>query len=351
MSKTFKYAIVIPSYKPNDVILDIVEKLSEFFVRIVVVDDGSGSEYKGIFERLEECREVRVIRHAVNQGKGRALKTAFNYLMIASDIEVDGAITVDGDGQHDVEDVIRIADALTGTSNMVVLGCRGFNDRKIPFRSRFGNRVSRVIYGWACGLRVSDTQTGLRGIPASLFSICGKIAGEKYDYETNMLLSFRDKGVSFKEIKIKTIYEKQNESSHFSPLKDSMLIYAVIIKYSISSLLTSVADWIVFSVLVLCGLPVMPSTYSARFVAGLLNYSMNKRFVFEDKEGGANKLLKYFALVLLSGTISGITVEYMSNLIPGLSPSIIKIPVEIVLYFFNFAIQRTFVFKEKEKNG
>ena len=75
--------ILIPAYKPDEGMLALLNALiaQKRYAGIVVVDDGSGSDYRPIFEAAEQMEGVVVVRHAVNQGKGRALKTGFNAIM------------------------------------------------------------------------------------------------------------------------------------------------------------------------------------------------------------------------------------------------------------------------------
>lgn len=343
-------AIVIPAYKPKLSLIDLVKELSERFTNIVVVDDGSGNAYASIFERVRLIGNgVQVLTHSVNQGKGRALKTAFNHLIISNDSSIIGAITVDADGQHDIVDVEKVAETMESNAGCVILGCRSFKDASIPFRSRLGNRISKVVYEWACGLKVSDTQTGLRGIPFDLLTTLCKIVGERYDFETNMLLTVMDVGRQFKEVSIRTIYEDNNETSHFNPLMDSVRIYTVIVKYSISSLITSLADYIVFSVMIICGLPIVVSTYIARVLAGLLNFAINKTIVFRSKNNGKLQFIKYWLLVFFSGTISGLMITWLTSINSRSSPVLFKIPVEILLYILNYYIQRTYIFRGRQE--
>ncbi len=337
-------AIVIPSYKPEEGIVTLINDLCQHFAKIVVVDDGSGPEYKARFEELRN-RGATVLTHAVNQGKGRALKTAFNYFCVEHPNM--GVITVDGDGQHRVKDVVAVADMMKKKPEDMILGCRVFKDKSIPFRSRFGNSFSRITYKWMCGLRVSDTQTGLRGIPSMYLPVCCRIVGEKYEYETNMLLAFKDHGVGISEIGIETIYENNNQSSHFRPLKDSARIYAVIFKYAASSLITSICDYVVFVALLACRVSVLPATYGARVVASIVNFTINKNIVFKNNEKRLSQFLKYMVLVFVSGTIAGCTVTILTSATGFVSPALIKIPVEVVLFFFNYVVQRKFIFNRR----
>jgi len=212
-----------------------------------------------------------------------------------------------------------------------------------------GNGISKKVYKWACGIDVSDTQTGLRGLPYSFLPIAAKCDGEKYEYETNMLLDIKSHDVKIQEVFIETVYENNNESSHFNPVRDSIRIYSIILKYSFSSLFSALIDYIVFIIAQTCGAPIMIATYIARACSCLINFTLNKKVVFKGEGNTGSQLAKYLVLVAISGTISGWAVTQLSNLLPIVAPVIIKVPVEVILYVFNYTIQRAFIFKPNNK--
>lgn len=339
-----KQTIIIPSYCPSDKIIYFIKELNKHFYRIVVVDDGSGNEYSSIFEILKNMAGVTVLKHYTNQGKGRALKTAFNYCLIEGNINffLGGVITVDGDGQHAIKDIINVSNVMNQNSDKLVLGCRLFRGR-VPLRSRFGNSISKVIYSWLCGLNVSDTQTGLRGIPYNSLEEFLAIEGEGYEYETNMLLDAKDNDLQIIEVPIQTIYDSNNGCSHFKPLRDSWRIYSIIIKYSFSSIISVIVDYTIFFLLTSQSIGVAFSTYLARFGSCMFNFILNKNIVFRLKGHFVATLFKYLGLILFSGTISAIFVGGLYKCL-GFPIIIAKVLVEIALYFMNYYIQRTFVF-------
>ena len=343
----YQQTIIIPAYKPSENIVGFVEELQKHFDDIVVVDDGGQDEFAIIFARLKEMG-ADVVTHAVNMGKGRALKSAFNYCLTKENPSVHGVITVDADGQHRVEDIIKVAKAMSESAEAVVLGCRNFNTGNVPARSLFGNNVSRVLYKWLAGIAVSDTQTGLRGLPFSILPALTTCVGERYEYETNMFLVIKELGYLISEVSIETVYEDNNSSSHFNPIRDSIRIYSVILKYSVSSLVSSLVDYLVFGIAIACGAPIMIATYIARAISSVFNFLINKKLVFKGKGNATIQFVKYIILVIVSGTISGLAVTGLSNCFTSINPIIIKIPVEVVLYFFNYVVQQTFIFKDKK---
>lgn len=342
-----KELIIIPAYQPLESLVPLTKEIFEYFENILVVDDGGGEKYAHIFNQLKDMGAI-VVAHAINQGKGRALKSAINYCLLNPEIAKAGVITVDADGQHRPEDIVKIAEAMEANPDAVVMGCRAFDVDNVPWKSRMGNGISRKVYKWACGIDVSDTQTGLRGLPYSFLEIAARCDGEKYEYETNMLLDIKSNKVPMEEVTIKTVYENNNESSHFNPIRDSIRIYSIIFKYSFSSLFSALIDYIVFIIAQACGAKIMAATYIARACSCLVNFTLNKKVVFKGNGNSLVQLAKYLVLVVISGTISGWTVTHLAALLPMIAPVIIKVPVEVILYIFNYAIQRAFIFNDKE---
>lgn len=304
--------IIIPAYEPNAAFVDFIDRISEISERIVIVDDGSSEACKDIFSELMGRKHVKVLRHAVNLGKGRSLKDAFNYVLDQYP-DMIGVVTADADGQHLEEDIQKILDMLCERPDHLILGCRDFSRKNIPWKSKLGNTLTRTICTFLCGVDVSDTQTGLRGIPADFLKILLQTPGERYEYETNMLLEC-NKGIHISEVPIHTIYEStKNHKTHFNPLKDSMMIYKVILSYSFSSILATMIDFAIFTFLIGRKYHVWFSTAAARIMAAFCNFILNKNIVFHSKENGKRQFAKYVVLVLISGTFSAMAVEFLKN--------------------------------------
>lgn len=344
-----KPIIVIPVYQPTHTLEQLVKQLSVHFSEIIIVNDGSSSKFENIFSKIKMLygNQITLLRHYVNLGKGRALKTAFNYCL-ASNRAWGGVITVDADGQHCLKDILNIEKAMKGYPDSLILGCRQFNNDQIPPRSKFGNKVSHYAMRWLCGINISDTQTGLRGIPYYFLSFACRIEGEGYEYETNMLFTAKDQKIQIMEIPIKTIYESKNPSSHFNPLRDSLKIYNVFFKYSLASLLSTFIDFIVFAVLVKHGLGIILSTYIARSCSAVINFKINRNIVFKYKGNLVVQLTKYITLLIISGTISGLCVRFLAIRME-INKIFLKAIVEIILYFVNYYVQETYIFTSDQE--
>ncbi|MBT9584140.1 glycosyltransferase family 2 protein [bacterium] len=159
-------SILIPAYRPDHLLIELVDQLrSDGFDDLVVVDDGGGHEFAPLFEALQE--KATVLVHPQNRGKGAALKTGLAFLTQARPLEV-GTVTVDADGQHRPKDIRRVAQELVSHPQALILGVRSFTRAGVPLRSRLGNLFTRLVFWATVGKFVRDTQTGLRGIPQQL---------------------------------------------------------------------------------------------------------------------------------------------------------------------------------------
>ena len=227
-------AIVIPSYEPDERLVQLINDLvNKGMGPIYIVNDGSGREYDGIFcsiRNMVESGGGAILQHDVNRGKGRALKTAFEYVSEHFP-ETKGVITIDGDGQHLTKDIIACGEKLIENPDKVILGCRDFNLSGIPKKSLAGNKTTSFLFRVCCGIKLSDTQTGLRAVPAQFLEQFTEIEGERFEYETNMLLQMKRLGIRFVEQPIETVYDKEEYSSHYNALKDSWRIFKVMARF------------------------------------------------------------------------------------------------------------------------
>lgn len=349
--KTEEIPIIIPSLEPDERLLKIVKDIQDIGMKnIIVVNDGSGEAYENIYQKIAEQREVTVLKHYVNLGKGRALKTAFNYCLNTYD-NLCGVVTADSDGQHSAKNIRDCAETLIANKNKLILGIRNFSVSGIPFRSRFGNKLTVFILNAACGIKVADTQTGLRGIPADFMKKLLSVHGERFEYETNMLIETKEQEIDIYEVPIETIYQEEEYSSHFNPIKDSIRIYSIFAKFIISSLLSTIIDFILFSVFVyLCKmnfphLYILIATVAARILSATVNFALNKKVVFRSTGNNAAAALKYAILSLFIMICSAglVTVLYRLTLVKEI---IIKVIVDTCLFGLSFIIQRDIVFKK-----
>ena len=348
--------VVIPSLNPDEKLCRTVDEIRRAGLsHIVIVNDGSDREHLPFFPAEQEG--LKVLNHRYNRGKGAALKTAFHYLDRFCP-DCDAVVTADGDGQHDAKDIMRCAEAALAHPDTLVLGCRDFSGEDVPKRSRIGNRFTSGVFRFLCGMKISDTQTGLRAFSASLLPFLGTVQGNRFEYETNMLLQCKQHRIPLHEVKIQTVYLEDNASSHFHPVRDSLRVYGFIVKFLLSSGVSFLVDiglFYLLSVLLRSALgnyltPIV-ATVGARTVSSLLNYRINRDKVFAYR-GGRGTMGRYYLLAIpLMGCSAG-AVSLLTHFlgVGSFFSTLLKIVVDTVLFLLSYRIQQTFVFADPKRS-
>lgn len=354
-----KISVVIPAYEPDERLIELLNDLNDANIGpIYIVDDGSGSDYRKIFEQVAPIIEHSggmLLTHEVNKGKGRALKTAFQYIL-EKDPETTAVVTADSDGQHTPKCIKKVIDAMRKNSDCLILGVRDFNETDIPWKSRFGNKLTEKVFKYLTGISLSDTQTGLRGIPRSYMRDLLKVKGERFEYEMRMLLDAAD-NIEIVTVSIETIYVSiDNHQTHFKPIKDSLRIYRILgekfIKYLFSSLSSSILDLVIFAVgcyllrNVCPAIYVAVSTVGARIISAVYNYIINYKVVFKSKANVGFAALKYITLAVIQMLCSALFVTLLVILFPFGKELLFKVIVDGILFFISYYVQQKIVFKK-----
>jgi len=366
MQDLSKISVVLPSLDPDEKLIAVIDGLLEYgFSDIILVNDGSKQENLHYFYDLAAAHpEIHLLHHEVNKGKGAALKNAFRYFL-ANRPEGIGVVTVDGDNQHHPADTRACCEHMLKTGH-TVLGCRDFNQADVPARSSFGNKTTSLIFKLFVGMTISDTQTGLRAIPRPVLEELVEVYGDRFEYETNMLLAFKTKGIAFDEVKIRTVYIEENKSSHFRVIHDSWRIYKLILahffRYTVSSLVSAVVDTGAFSLLsgllkgTLSGMALTAAAgVTARIISSLLNFFMNKKLVFQTRVSTGKAMVRYYTLALPQMAAQVLLTQGVYALfgIPDTATglrTVLYAVVMTVLYFASYMIQQRWVFApEKSK--
>ncbi len=357
--------IIIPSLNPDEKLLQVVEALvKKGFESIIVVNDGSDEQHIPIFNTIKNYKQCEIITHKINMGKGRALKDAFMYVYKYMP-NTKGVVTVDGDNQHGIDDIVNCAKSLIEQENKVILGVRDFTGVEVPFKSRFGNNITKKVFKLVSRMDISDTQTGLRAIPFQYLEHFSDIKGERFEYETNMLLELKRMRIDFHEVKIETIYINENETTHFHPIRDSFKIYKILFGYiwnslkvllgfMASSLTASVIELILFFMITTIltdhigkSMSILLGTVPPRIVSSIFNYIVNRKAVFKSEASLKKSVYKYYFLCLFQMLISyGLVfgISWCLKLGDG-TTTLAKAIVDTTLFFISFKIQKRWVFK------
>jgi len=338
--------ILIPSFNPDTNLITLVNDLSRYnWNKIIIINDGSSQAHKNIYRNLDQIDNVNIVSHIANKGKGAALKTGIHH--INNNISnSQGIITVDADGQHLIEDIIKIAHNATQHCDDVIFGVRNFG-HNTPFRSKFGNNITKYLLHIFHGLSIDDTQTGLRYLPHALLDSLLELPGNRYEYEFECLFIINDLGYKITQVPIQTVYFNHNQESHFKPLIDSVKIYIVFIKFSISGLLSFAVDILIFALILPIIGAVFPATIIARAISSIPNFILNRTLVFQTHHNNnlKNESFYYISLWTFLAILSGSFVSIAEN-----SPSHIIIPLKIfvdfLLFFISFYIQKNIVFRK-----
>ncbi len=353
--------VVIPALEPDDSLPGYVaELLHRGAAQVLVVDDGSSGACGPIFTALEAMEGCAVLRHEANRGKGRALKTAFAYILSQPAWEGMSAVTADADGQHRVEDVCAVAAALAGGEDRLVLGVRDLTLDSVPTRSKVGNRLTSWAFHLLYGVRLEDTQTGLRGIPWSRLAWCAAIGGERYEYEMNMLIRAARERVALAQVPIRTVYFNNNAGSHLHAVRDTWRVACVLISglgiYTLCSCISALTDVLAFwlgSSVIFAALPDAVcywwATAAARTLSSAVDYTLNH--IYFGARRSRRSLVRYYCLWACQMLCSYGLLMAVHALFPALPAVVGKAAVDVLLALVSYQIQLHWVFREGDAYG
>lgn len=349
--------ILIPSLEPDERLPAYIRKLREAgFSHAVVVDDGSAESYQPIFEEIAGMAGTTVLHHEVNHGKGVALKTGYKWIR-ENLPDISGVITADADGQHTVKDCVRLAEELEKDEQALYLGTRDFSQENVPPKSRTGNRITSVLFRLLYGQWLDDTQTGLRAFRKEALPLMEAVEGERFEYEMNVLIACVREKMPIRAIPIETIYENENQGTHYHPLKDSWRIFKVLakgfLKFTGVSLLCVLIDQGIFNLMNLAVFGngeqnswrlIQISTVVARVISATTNFLLNRKFVF-GANGSKGKELGRYAILSVGVMIVSAGCVWALGFI-GIPSTAAKLVVDTLLYFVNYRVQQKWVFSE-----
>lgn len=347
--------IIIPAYNPDEKLIVLVNSLlkSQCSSNIIVVNDGSCKTSACIFSQIND--KAVLLAHPFNQGKGAAIKTALKYILDNTEDKTIGIVTVDADGQHSPTDAKRLLDTLNEYTGSLILGVRTFSG-DIPWKSRWGNRITKLVFRALSGANVSDTQTGLRAFTTNLIPFLLEVNGERYEYEMNMLASCAKQKIKITEIPIETIYiNEKNTTSHFRVVKDSFRIYGSLFLYAGSSFLSFLVDFALFSlfiwlfeIFIAKSTALIVSNIFSRIISASFNYYLNSTYVFDN---GSNKktMVQYFMLAALILIFNSIILKFLADF-SGIAASVSKLITELILFIASYSIQKLIIFKVKKQH-
>lgn len=339
--------VIIPALNPDECLRDIVDRNWELENQVVVVDDGSDEIYRSFFWDLSE--KCIVLHHDKNKGKGEAIKTALQY--IKEELWECNIIGImDADGQHLADDMERLLMRAARNPGALILGCRAM-EGKVPWKSRVGNQMTKKIFSLVSGVKVSDTQTGLRAFSTKLLDFMLDIPGERYEYEMNVLVTCAKQAIEMIEVPVRTIYhDEDNSCSHFRKIRDSLRIYRNLLKFSMISFSSFLLDYVVFALLIYL-LPaasweIAAANVGARVISAGYNYMMNCHVVFHKKET-IRTAMEYLLLAGMILVFNNLILQILTFWL-CVEVHIAKVITEMLLFLMSWVVQKKVIFRKSE---
>ena len=358
-----KYPIIIPVSEPDEHLISVITDLIKSDQKyIVIVDDGCGDESYALFARAQKliAPEGIVISCGEKIGKGGALKTAFRHVL-KNMPELKGVVTADVGCLHTVDCIECVLKKLIDQPNSMVLGVRYFGMEGIAKKSSLGEKLARRVFKYVSGISVSDMLTGLRGIPACFLPECLTIKENGFEFGVEMLLRTSGK-IGIVETPTEIIRSPNSEfESDFNHFLDSVKVYKVLCRrffiFIFSSFSSSIIDltlFTLFCILLKQRFPesyIISSTVFARIISACFNYIVNYTKVFHSRAKVTTSGAKYALLAILQMSCSAMMVNCGKFLLPFIQETLIKIVVDIFLFFVSYKIQQKFVYPMNSKNS
>lgn len=343
--------IIIPAYNPPIKLFEaLLTKLEGAFKHVLIVNDGSDESFNDFFKKLE--RKYHVLKHEYNLGKGEAIKTAYRFAY-DNYKDVLAYVVIDCDNQHDIEDMINCCKAAIEHSDSLVIGVRDFSLDTVPFKSKAGNKITRLMFKWLFNKDITDTQTGLRAISPNIVDKLLAVSGSRYNYELKCLITCCEENIPIVEVPIKTIYIENNKESRFNPVKDSFIIYKEFINYYLRLFIPYLISLLVFLIVFyfMNSNNDLKALIIVNIIAGIINIVtniiMNYRNIYKHNNLGNN--LVYILKKILKIFIAGFFIYICYNLL-NINLLLSKVLVDIILTIIIFLIFRNVGFKNEKKN-
>ena len=324
-SSLHRLAVVLHVRHAGAELTDAVRELAAAgFAGIVVVDDGSASAW-GEISRIES---VRLCGHAIPLGRSAAFRTGINEAIYRWP-EITGVVTAAATDRP--ADIVQIALAAVRRSDAMILGARPAG------APGFTRNASRLTMRWLAGAEVTDASSSLRAIPVAFAKELLERDAPGNEFELDALLAARYEAVPIIEEAI------EGDAAPVTNPLASLRAWMALLRFGSVSLATVVIDNLVFYLALRRGASILTAQIIARTLAGLFAYFAVRRAVFRSDSHHAIAAPRYVALVATSGAFSYLLIRLILSATGG-RVTVIKIAVEGLLFFANFAIQRDWIF-------
>ncbi len=346
---------VIPSYEPNENLVQLVEDLHRPEIdEIIVVDDGSSAAYRPVFDQIKD--KCTLLTHPLNMGKGAAIKTALRYLShhLSQDT---GMVFLEDDGKYSTEDALFLLEQCQRFTNILILGQRDF-DVAMPGRFRWSNAISSRLVKWACGITIQDVQTGLRAAYSTQIPLLLNTPGDRYEYEASQIIYYTKNKRHVLEFPIRVDYKHAQKTTHYHTMGDSLRVFGTLAPNMGATILCLLLN-ILFFIGLYIGLSwlslqetqtLLAASLAAFLLTAPLNYFMTRslsssRSTLRDGSSARRnrkELTRYLTAAPLMFLLS--TAILWGLCYVGVHFAISKVLAEAVCLFINLMLYRRLVF-------
>jgi len=215
-----KTCILIPTYNEEKSIRELVKQIKRKNLDILVVDDGSKDRTSEI---ALSCGAI-VLENKVNLGKGTSLRKGFGYFL---NTDYDVIITMDGDGQHNPDDIDKFIEKFSNSNAGIIIGNRMLEPKNMPFIRWLTNKLMSLLISKYCKQNIPDTQCGYRLIKKEVLKKI-KLQSHNFEIESELLIEASRMGFKIDSIPITVIY--QNHKSRINPFIDTLRFIKFILR-------------------------------------------------------------------------------------------------------------------------
>lgn len=323
-----KIVILIPLYAPSKDLGTLMNVLMKsHFTNIVLVKN------ENIPFKMDEAKEIKTIIH---NEESTALEKGFE-VILKDYPQVEEVIVVDADSQYSARDIESVVKALATNPDDVIFAVR--QPENTTKKAKLGDRLIDSLFTLLERKSNKNCSSALRALSTKNMKTLLDQSGN--------LESAEELGINIRKVPIYT-----EAQSFYERLMELIRMYRVFIKFTASSLFSTVVDLGLFAIFIYLLRGTFPTSYImistiiARVVSIFVNYTLNNKLVFKRKNEKKGSFIRYITLAIIEMFGSGMLVTFIVNtLIPF--ETFTKILVDGSLFFVGFLIQRKFVFTAK----
>jgi glycosyltransferase involved in cell wall biosynthesis len=222
--------VCIPAFNPTRSLILLLEQLTEYpFRRIIIINDGSDIKSKEVFKKAATFENVEILHLKRNSGKGKAVKTALQYI-IKNIPSIQGVLTCGADGQHHIEDIIKVATTSRIFVDGIILGMRNFNSEHISVVHRIHSQAMALLFKLLFKKRIVDFQSGLRFFPYHQLPWIKSCQGDSFHFDTNVLIEAIRREVPIYELPIGKVRMSQSSFLQYDEVVNPKILSAQLLQ-------------------------------------------------------------------------------------------------------------------------